>query len=412
MVPMKATQAVSREPAPRPAAGRSGAPPAVSPVEGRRDLRDFLALPHRLYADDPHYVPALAIERRRHLDPRTNPYFQRAEACLWLARREGRPVGRISAQIDHEALSHREDGSGHFGLLEAEDDPEVFASLLATAESWLQARGVQRISGPFNLSINDECGLLVDGFDSPAMLMMPHGRPYYGDRLKEAGYTGVRDLLAYHVEVGASLPEAGIRLVRRVREVSRVTVRPIRWRRYEEEIATIVDIFNDAWADNWGFVPLSGARLDHLARNLKPIVIDELVAIAEVDGQPAGMLVGLPNVNEALADLGGRLLPLGWLKLLWRLKAGRIRTVRVPLMGVRRRYRGTLLGGALMVMMFERVRAACYRRGIRAAELSWVLEDNRAMRHVAEAMGSRVYKRYRLYEKALAQGGGARDSAG
>jgi GNAT superfamily N-acetyltransferase len=404
---MGATQTISREPAPAVSAGAAPPPLEVAPVENRRDLGDFLALPHRLYAGDPHYVPALALERRRHLSPRINPYFQRAEACLWLARRDGRAVGRISAQIDHEALAHRADGSGHFGLLEAEDDPEVFQALLGTAEAWLRAQGMERVSGPFNLSINDECGLLVDGFERPPMLMMPHGRPYYGPRLEAAGYQPARELLAYHVEIAPSLPEAGVRLVRRVREVSRVTVRPIRWRRYHEEIATIVDIFNDAWADNWGFVPLSGARLDHMARSLKPIVVDELVAIAEVDGHPAGMLVALPNLNEALADLGGRLLPLGWLKLLWRLKAGRIGTVRVPLMGVRRRYRGTLLGGALMVMMFERVRDACHRRGIRAAELSWVLEDNRAMRHVAEAMGSRVYKRYRLYEKPLAEGGGA-----
>jgi GNAT superfamily N-acetyltransferase len=381
---------------------REGADLEIVPVESRRDLGRFLALPQRLYAEDRHYVPPLAFERRRHLDPRTNPYFQSAEARLWLALRDGRAVGRISAQVDREALAHRGDASGHFGMLEAEDDPAVFAALLERAESWLRARGMRQISGPFNLSINDECGLLVEGFEAPPMLMMGHARPYYGPRVEGAGYRPARDLLAYHVEVGERLPDPGVRLLRRLREVRRVSVRPIEWRRYEEEIATIVDIFNDAWADNWGFVPLSGARLDHLARSLKPILIDELVAIAEVDGQPAGMMVGLPNVNEALADLGGRLLPLGWLKLLWRLKAGRISTLRVPLMGVRRAYRGSVLGGALMVMMFDRVQSAAYRRGMRAAELSWVLEDNRAMRHVAEAMGSRVYKRYRLYEKPLA----------
>lgn len=372
----------------------------VVPVASGRDLRRFVALPPRFYADDPHYVPALLFERRQHLDRRRNPFFQSAEACFWLALRDGRAVGRIGAQVDHEALA-RHEGVGHFGLLEAEDDPEAFGALLGAAEAWLRARGMRRVRGPFDLSINDQCGLLVEGFDSPPMVMMGHARPYYRARLEGAGYAKAKDLLAYHMAIGDTMPEAGLRLVRRLGNAGRVTVRPLERARYREEIATLADIFNDAWAENWGFVPLAGARLDHLAASLKPIIGDDMVAIAEVDGRPAGMMVALPDVNEAIADLGGRLLPLGWLKLLWRLKAGRVRGARVPLMGVRRGYQGSVLGAALMVLMFDRLRAAGYRRGVRAAEFSWVLEDNRPMRHVAESMGARAYKRYRIFDRAL-----------
>lgn len=403
MTRLRLRRPLRRETAPRGAL-------AVVAVASRGDLRRFIALPHRLHAADPHYVPALDFERRRHLDPRHNPFFERAEACFWLALRDGRPVGRISAQIDREALAHRDDATGHFGLLEAEDDPEVFAALLGTAEDWLRARGMRRVSGPFNLSINEECGLLVEGFDTPPMLMMGHGRPHYAARMEAAGYGKMRDLLAYRVEVGDRLPEAGRRLMRHLGDPARVAVRPISRQRYAAEIADIVDIFNDAWSDNWGFVPLSGERLDHLARSLKPILVDDLVALATVDGRPAAMMVALPNLNEAIADLGGRLLPLGWLKLLWRMKMARIGTARVALMGVRRPWRGTRLGAALMVAMFERLRAAGYRRGIRTAELSWVLEDNRAMRHVAESMGARPCKRYRIYGRCLSADSPAPDS--
>ncbi|HSK39555.1 MAG TPA: dATP pyrophosphohydrolase [Arenibaculum sp.] len=374
----------------------------VVPVDGRRALACFVRLPHRLFRDDPCYVPPLDLVVRQTLDPRANPWFRNAEARFWLALRDGRPVGRISAQVDADALALPDGaGIGHFGFLDAEDDADVFAALLGTAEDWLNRRGMRRVRGPFSLSINDECGVLVDGFDTPPMLMMGHARPYYGQRLTQAGYAGVKDLLAYSAGIGTALPDRGVRVLDRVGRTGRLTVRRLDLARYHDEIRTVVDIFNDAWAGNWGFVPLAGERLDHLAKSLKPLIAEDLVAIAEIDREPAAFMVVLPNVNEAIADLGGRLLPLGWAKLLWRLRTRRIRTARVPLMGVRRRHHATLLGAAAMIRMFEDLRAACRRHGIERAEMSWVLEDNRQLRHVTEGFGARVCKTYRLYEKAL-----------
>ncbi len=374
----------------------------IEAVRDRRTRAAFHMLPLQVHADDPHYVAPLGFEQRRHLDPRTNPHFQDADCACWIVRRGDRIVGRISAQVDRLALAQANRPTGSFGHFDLhEGDAEVAKALLAQAEGWLAARGMTRITGPFEMSINDRCGLLVDGFDSPPMFMMGHARPYHGAALDAAGYTKARDLLAYHAQVGDSLPPQGVRLMARLKG-RQVVVRPIDWRNYRHEIDTIMDIFNDAWAGNWGFVPFHGARLDHLAKSLKPILIKDFVAIAEVDGKPAAMMVGLLNLNEAMADLNGRLLPAGWTRLLWRLKVGRIGSMRVPLMGVRRCHQGSLMGAALMMAMFDRIRSAAYARGVRQAELSWVLEDNKPMRHVAEHMGATAYKRYRIYEKDIA----------
>lgn len=362
----------------------------------------FHRLPLRLQGGDPCYVPPLLLEERRQLDPRVNPHFREAEIALWIARRDGRPVGRISAHIDRVALAHAGDSTGFFGHWEVEDDAEVAEALLAAAEAWLRARGMERVRGPFEVSVNDRCGLLVEGREMPPMLMMNHAPAYYGRRLEAAGYVKERDLLAYLTPVEAELPPQGRKLLARLD--GRARVRTIEWKRYRAEIDTIIGIFNDAWEGNWGFVPLTDERLDHLARSMKPILVDDLVAIAEIDGEPAAMMVALPNLNEAIRDLRGRLLPFGWAKLLWRLKVGKMRSLRVPLMGVRRRYHGTLTGAALMMAMFDHIRGAAHARGFREAELSWVLEDNRPMRHMAEHMGARIYKRYRLYGKLLAGG--------
>lgn len=358
----------------------------------------FLRVPGLVQADDPAFVPPLEREERRHLDPRTNPHFRRAEIAFFLARRGGRPVGRISAQVDRVAQANGQAGIGFFGHFEAADEAAA-AALFDAAESWLRARGMTRVRGPFELSINDRCGLLVEGFGTPPSLMMGHAPPRYAGMIEALGYGKARDLLAYHTPVEPSLPPQGVRLAQRL--ARRVAVRPIRWRAYREEIATIIDIFDDAWSGNWGFLPFTPERLDHLARSMRPLIVEDYVAIAEVDGEAAGMMVALPNLNEAIRDLGGRLLPFGWAKLLWRLKVAPLRSLRVPLMGVRRRFHGSLTGAALMVAMFDRIRQRAHERGVREAELSWILEENRPMRHIAEHMGARPYKRYRIYEKAL-----------
>ena len=373
-------------------------PLRIVPVEGRQGLRQFIRLPWPIYADDPAWVPPLLIERSEHLSKR-NPFFEHAECGFWLAYRGERPVGRISAQVDQLHLQRYQDSTGFFGLLEAEDDPETFLILLETAERWLSDQGMRRILGPFNLSINQECGLLVEGFDTPPMVMMGHARPYYGARVEENGYKQEKDLLAYSIDVDFELTKAMRAVIKRA--ARRVSIRSLRRERFSEELEILQDIFEDAWSENWGFVPFTKAEFKHLGQNLKHLVHDEYVQIAEVDGSPDAMIVGVPNVNEVIKDLNGRLLPFGWLKLLWRLKVSRPQTARVPLMGVRKRHHNSLLGAALAVMVVERVRRLGVKHGAKKVELSWILEDNTGMRNILESMGGIVYKRYRIFGKDL-----------
>ena len=370
-------------------------------VRDRRALKRFLEFPRRLYLDDPNWVPPLTLERMLHLDPRKNPFFHHADVAYWLARRGGLVAGRISAQVNRIHLDQHRDATGHFGFLEAEDDPQVFTLLLHTAESWLKARGMKRVVGPFSLSINDESGLLVDGFDSPPVLMMNHARRYYAPRLEEQGYRKAKDLIAYHYDLNQEPPASVRRLLAKVERETPFVVRGLDMSRLESEIRTVVAIFNDAWSDNWGFLPLSDAEVGYLAQNLKPLLHADSVAIAEVEGEAAAMVVTLPNLNEAIADLDGRLLPFGWLKLLWRLKLKGTRSGRMPLMGVRRRYHGTPLGAALGFAVIDHVRRHHAARGTRWGELSWILEENLPTRRLIETMGGRAYKTYRLFEKAL-----------
>jgi len=367
-------------------------------VEGRQGLRQFVRLPWSIYAEDPAWIPPLLVERSQHFSKR-NPFFEHAECKFWLAYRGERPVGRISAQLDHLHLQRYKDSTGFFGLLEGEDDPDTFRLLLETAETWLSNKGMHRALGPFNLSINQECGLLVEGFDTPPMVMMGHALPYYAARLEENGYRKEKDLLAYSIDIDFELTKAMRAVVKRA--ARRVSIRSLRKERFNQELEILQEIFEDAWSDNWGFVPFTTAEFKHMGQNLKHLVPPEYVQIAEVDGSPEAMIIGVPNVNEVIRDLNGRLLPFGWLKLLWRLKIARPKTARVPLMGVRKRHHNSLLGAALAVMVVERVRRLGAKYGAKRVELSWILEDNSGMRNILESMGGIVYKCYRIFGKEL-----------
>ncbi len=375
---------------------------AVDLVEGKRGLARFLAVPDAIYRDDPAWVKPLDLERRQHLDPARNPFLARIEIAYFVAHRGGRDVGRISAQVNHAHLARHGDATGHFGFLEGEDDPEVFAALLHTAEDWLAGRGMRRIAGPFDPSINDTCGLLVDGFETVPSMMMGHHRPWYARHLEQLGFRKLQDLLCYWFELDRALPPAAEALLSRAARNPRIRVRPVDMRRFEDEIRTICAIFNDAWADNWGFLPFEEAEALHLARSIRPLVRGEDFVITELDGKPAAMLVVLPNLNLAIRDLRGRLFPLGWAKLLWRLKVRGIPEWRMPLMGVVRAHQNGPLGGALALATIGEIRRVHAARGTRAAELSWVLEDNRRIRAIIEACGARVYKTYRIYGKDIA----------
>ena len=380
--------------------GQPGGRIEVVAVKGRAALERFIRLPETLYRADKNFVPPLRKERRDALTPRGNPFLRRAEAAFWIAQQNGRDVGRISAQRDSLAEARTADPAGHFGLLAAVDDPAVFAALLAEAEGWLAQRGFKRVQGPFSLNINEETGLLVDGFDTPPMLMMPHDPPYADGRLRALGYRKARDLYAYLCVTGAGLPPASARMVARGLPAG-VVLRPMRRRHVDDDVAALVDIFNDAWQGNWGFVPITRDEVGHMARSMRPLLHDRLVWFAEVDGTPAAFGLCLPDLNAAIRDLGGRLLPFGWAKLLWRLKVAGVTTARVPLMGVRRRFADGLLGRLLALHVTEALRREALALGIKAVELSWVLEDNLPMRHLAEAFGGRAYKTYRVYERAL-----------
>jgi hypothetical protein len=374
-------------------------PLRVVPVEGRRGLRQFIRLPWSIYRDDPAWVPPLLLERKEHLSKR-NPFFEHAKCKFWLAYRGATPVGRISAQVDQLHLQRYEDSTGFFGLLEAEDEAETFRALMNTAETWLRDQGMRRVLGPFNLSINQECGLLVEGFDTSPMVMMGHARPYYGARVEENGYRKEKDLLAYHIGSDFQLTPAMRLIIKRVKK--RVHLRPLRRSIFREELKILQDIFEDAWSQNWGFVPFTRAEFEHLGKSLKLLLPDDQVQIAEVDGVPAAFMVALPNVNEAIRDLNGKLFPLGWLKLLWRLKVAYPKSVRVAMMGVRQRYQNSRLGAALAVMVVEACTAPAVRRGVLTAEMSWILDDNLGMRNIIESLGGKVYKRYRIYSKERA----------
>lgn len=367
----------------------------VRPVEGAS--RAFLDLPKRLHASDPTYVSPLDMERRDALSRKKNPLFRHVDAQFFLAFRDGRPVGRISAQADP-----RLGEIGQFGLIAAEDDQAVFHALFDAAETWLKARGKTEVRGPFNLSINEETGLLIDGFDTPPMLLMPHDLPYVAPRIEAEGYAKTMDLFAYLHETDVPFPRAIERILSRPRPPE-VTVRHMDWSRYDEELATVADIFNDAWSENWGFLPIGEAELDHMAKSMKLLVDERLLWFVEVDGRPAAFGLALPNLNQMIADLGGRLLPFGWAKLLWRLKVKRSYTSgRVVLMGVRREHHRSYLGKTMPLYIFEKFREEGRARGVKHVEMSWVLESNAPMRHIGEALGGgAAYKTYRVYSKAL-----------
>jgi hypothetical protein len=306
----------------------------------------------------------------------------------------------VSAQVDRLHRERYGADTGQFGFLDAIDDPAVFAALMGAAEAWLAARGTTRVSGPYSFSINQECGLLVEGFDTPPVILMPHARPWFGPHLERAGYRPAKELLAYWVHTNFDPPRIMRSLIERY--TRKVTVRPLRRKQLAQELLILRELFNDAWSENWGFVPFTKAEFDELGQMLKLVVNDELVQIAEMDGAPVAFIVGLPNINEVLRELNGRLLPFGWLRLLRRLRRREIATGRVPLMGVRKDLQKSSLGSALAFLVIGRIKEELYARGITHVEMGWILEDNKGMRSILDAIGSRLYKRYRVYEKSLA----------
>jgi len=376
----------------------SGGSLEIVKVEDRRKREAFIRLPFSLYREDPAWAPPLLFEQRMNLSA-GNPYFKHAGASFWIACRKGVPVGRISAQIDRLYLERHRNETGFWGMLESEDKLETFQALLATAENWLRSQGVRRAQGPFNLSINQECGLLVSGFDSPPSVMMGHARPYYGRRIEQCGYLKEKDLLAYVIGVDFEASRTMRTVIARTQ--NRMGTRTLRKKHLQEDLNIMRTLFNDAWSNNWGFVPFTREEFDLLGKYLKFLVREDFIQIAEVDGVPAAFMVALPNLNEAIRHCRGRIWPLGWLTLLWHAILNHPVSARVPLMGVRRCDQNSILGAGLAYRLIGELRNVGVRYGTREIELSWILEDNLGMRAIIEDLGGRIYKTYRIYGKKL-----------
>ncbi len=362
--------------------------------------REFLNLVDYLYQSDPHYVRPLDFDLAARLNPKKNPFFEHGEGVMLIARKNGRVVGRMTAQIDREHLARYQDATGFFGFLDTTNDQEVATALLREGERWLRANGMKRALGPMSLSINEEMGCLVEGFETPPYLMMPHHLPYQGALIEGAGYTKTKDVYAWHYKVGP-LNSRVKKAMTDVLAMPEITVRPVNKKRLEDDVQIVVDIFNDAWGENWGFVPFTRNEVKKMAEDFQLILEPELTRIVYVNGEPAAMAIGIPNLNEAARDLGGSLFPTGAAKLLWRLKVEGTKSARLVLLGIRKKVRTQRKYAALALYLYGAMNEAGRSLGIEEGELSWTLEDNGPVNAGVRMMGAEIYKRYRVYERAL-----------
>jgi GNAT superfamily N-acetyltransferase len=380
--------------------------PTVRPVLTKRDTKAFIDLAYRLNASDPHWVPPLRQEIAGTIDPKKNGWFSHAQAQLFLAERGGKVVGRISAHIDRLALEQPAaqgfgPGTGFWGLFEAEDET-VARALIERAEQWLREQGMTRAIGPVSLSIWEDPGLLVKGHDHSPTILMGHNSPLYQGWIEALGYSEAKKLVTYEVNITQEFPRLVQRIVANGEKNDRIRIRGVDKSRFDEEAAIILAILNDAWAENWGFVPLTPPEVADVGKKLKPLVFADLIMIAELDGEPVAFMVTLPDMNEVVKPLGGSLLPFGWAKLLLWLRRPRVRTMRVPLMGVVKRLQSSRMASQLAFMMIEYIRRASVANyGASRGEIGWILDDNQGMLAIAEAIDSRINREYLVYQKPL-----------
>ncbi|WP_324741623.1 N-acetyltransferase [Tsuneonella sp. CC-YZS046] len=379
----------------------------LSPVSGKADLDAFIDVAYRLNASDPNWVPPLRAEVAELLTPGRNPFHEHATMQLFLARRGGQVTGRISAHYDHLALTQPPEqgmgpGTGNWGLFEAADEATARA-LISGAEEWLRGEGMTRVLAPISLSIWEEPGLLTLGHDHPPMVMMGHNSPLYRKWIEGAGYTVAKKLLTYELDVSKQFPPLVQRIVQSGERNDRIRVRKVNLKRFHEEAAIILAILNDAWADNWGFVPITESEVAYIGKKLKPLVREDLIRIAELDGEPVAFMMTLPDLNPVISGLNGKLLPFGWAKLLWWLRHPTNAQMRVPLMGVLKKLQSSRLASQLAFMMIEYIRRdAVAKYGSKRGEIGWILDDNQGMIAIADAIDSTVNREYLIYEKPLA----------
>lgn len=382
---------------------------SITPVSSKAEFNAFIDLAYRLNADDPNYVPQLRGEEVAKFSPAGNPFFEHARVQLFLARRDGRVTGRISAHVDELALTQPPEqgmgpGTGNWGALEAEDEATA-AALIERAEDWLRAEGMTRVLAPMNLSVWEEPGLLVKGHDHPPMVMMGHHKPHYQGWIEARGYETTKVLYTYELDITKEFPPLVQRIVASGEKNPRINVRKVDKSKFDAEAATILDILNDAWSDNWGFVPITDAEIAHTGKKLKPLVREDLIMIAELEGEPVAFMMTLPDLNKPQklwVGKNGKPSLLGWLKLgLWILRP-RNADMRVPLMGVRKHLQSSRLASQLAFMMIEYIRRASVNEyGGKRGEIGWILDDNKGMNAIADAIESKVNKEYRVYSKTL-----------
>ncbi|KQM86391.1 hypothetical protein ASE67_11245 [Sphingomonas sp. Leaf23] len=378
----------------------------VRPVVTAADRKAFIALPYRLYANDPHWVPPLKSEVAGQIDPKKNGWFSHAEAQLYIAERGGQVVGRVSAHLDTLALTMPTEkgfgpGVGFWGMFEAED-AEVASALIAQAESWLRGKGMNRAIGPCSLSVWEEPGLLIEGHDHSPTVLMGHHLPAYRGWIEGAGYVPVKQMITYELDITKDFPPIVQRIVAAGEKNQRIHIRRVNKAKFADEAEIILRILNDAWSDNWGFVPLTQPEVDDVGKKLKPLVFEDLIRIAELDGEPVAFMITLPDMNEPLKPMGGSLLPFNWLKLLLWLRAPKARTMRVPLMGVVKKLQASRMASQLAFMMIEYIRRdAVAKFGASRGEIGWVLDDNQGMNAIATTIDSKVNRVYQMYERTL-----------
>jgi GNAT superfamily N-acetyltransferase len=372
----------------------------VRPIDGRGDVSKFIKLPFRLHKGSERWVPPLIMERREFLNPKKNPYYEHADVQLFLAERDGEPVGRISAQVDDRWDEFQGGKDGIFGFFESDDDPEVAKALLDTAAAWLRERGRERMIGPMDFTTNDECGVLVDGFDQVAMILEPWHPPYYGPLIEGNGFGKAMDLWMWRLEMGDLAEGTQFHpmihaAAQKVENEHGVTIRNMKKGDLENEVKRFMNVYNEAWGDNWGFVPITDPEAKFQAKNLKPVLDESWTFIAERDGQVLGAALTLPDINQVLAKMNGRLFPTGWWKFLT--GRGKIDRVRVFALGVLPEYQHLGIAASFYIRHIENTDPD----GIMWGHTGWILETNKPMNSAMEGMGGEVIKTYRIYEKDL-----------
>jgi GNAT superfamily N-acetyltransferase len=370
----------------------------IESAQTKADLMEFIKLPWQIYRNDPHWVPPLIVERKEFLDRKKNPFFRHADVVLYLARRNGQTVGRIAGIVNHNHVEYHQEKVGFFGLFECMKDQEVAKALLDKVREWLKSKGMQIVRGPANFSSNEDWGFLLEGFGSRPVIMMPYNPPYYLELAESYGMRKAKDLYAYFIDETLPTPPRVVRMAENIRKKEEITVRSLDLKRFDQEVQGIKQIYNSAWSKNWGFIPMTDEEFDHLAKSLKQIVDPHMVFIAEVDGKPAGFSLALPDFNQVLARLNGRLFPIGIFKLLWHSKVRRnIDGVRIITMGVVPEFQKR----GIDTVFYLETYSVGVKRGYRWAEMSWILEDNTLMNRMLRLLGAKLYKKYRIYEMTV-----------